>query len=77
MLFSNSKPGRIDHGEFKDKRFRRQPTTGNSNMATQTGSTYTAKTITDNIELPTAIWGLKPWRDQKSVDKAMLLHIRH
>jgi len=36
--------------------------TGNSDMATKTGSSYITVTTTDSVEIPTAIWDFRPWR---------------
>ena len=43
-----------DHGHLKGQLFRRRPTTGNSNMAAKTGSTYISESMTDIIKIPTA-----------------------
>jgi len=49
-LFSNFKPRRIDHGEFKNSDFDdRQP-----EIADETGNIYIAQTITGSTEVPTA-----------------------
>ena len=50
----------FDHDEFKKsalKLLRVRPTTGNSNMAFQTGSTYTSGNKIDSVEILTANLG--------------------
>jgi len=58
----------FDYHEFKESGpewLRQRPTTGNSNMAVQTGNTYISETMMDSVEIPTANLEFSTMRVQK------------
>jgi len=64
VLFSNYKPRRINHGEFKVSDFEdeRQSTI-------QTGSAYFSESMIDIVKIPTANLGFTTMQSLNSVDK--------
>jgi len=80
MVVYNANRKIFDYHEFTESGpewLRQRPTTGSSNMAARTGSTYISWTMIDSVEIPTANLEFSTVKSAKSAPQVIATTIHN